>query len=149
AHVGSIEGGKMADLVFWKRAAFGIKPWLVMKRGFIAWAAMADGNASQISSEPLIQRPMWGATGVSPQHLGVTFVSRLAIQADVGRKLGVGKAMLPIRSVRGLAKRDMVRNDALPQIEVDPATFEVRADGKLLMCPPAAVVPLARKYMLR
>jgi len=148
-YVGSIEAGKMADLVFWQRASFGIKPRLVMKRGFIAWAPMADGNASQSSSEPLIQRPMWGATGVSPQHLGVTFVSRLAAQADVKRKLGVGKAMLPIRTVRHLGKRDMVRNDALPHIEVDPATFEVRADGQLLMCPPASVVPLSRKYMLR
>jgi urease subunit alpha len=149
AHVGSIAPGKMADLVFWKRAAFGIKPWLVMKRGFIVWAVMGDANASQIDSEPMIQRPMWGSTGVSPQHLGVTFVSRLAMEADVERKLGVGKRMVPIRSVRGLGKRDMVLNDALPSIEVDPATFEVRADGRLLVCEPAAVVPLNRKYMLR
>jgi urease subunit alpha len=148
-HVGSIEAGKLADLVFWKRAAFGIKPSLVMKRGFIAWATMGDGNASQIGSEPQIQRPMWGSTGISPQNLGVTFVSRLAVQADVARKLRVAKVMLPIRPVRGLDKRDMIRNDALPVIEVDPASFEVRADGKLLMCDPASVVPLNRKYMLR
>ena len=148
-NVGSIAPGKMADLVFWKRAAFGIKPWLVMKRGFIAWAVMGDANASQIDSEPMIQRPMWGSTGVSPQYLGVTFVSKLAMQADVQRKLGVGKLMMPIRSVRKLGKRDMVRNDALPVIEVDTATFEVRADGRLLICEPAAAVPLNRKYMLR
>jgi urease subunit alpha len=149
AHVGSIAPGKMADLVFWPRASFGIKPRMVMKRGFIAWAVMGDANASQIDSEPMIQRPMWGSTGVSPQHLGVTFVSNLAIQADVERKLGVGKRLVPIRSVRALSKADMVRNDALPRIEVDAATFEVRADGRLLMCEPAAVVPLNRKYMLR
>ena len=148
-HVGSIAPGKMADLVFWKRAAFGIKPWLVMKRGFIAWAVMGDANASQIDSEPMIQRPMWGSTGVSPQHLGVTFVSSLAIDADIQRKLRVGKRMVPIRSVRSLGKRDMVHNDALPVIEVDSATFEVRADGRLLVCEPAAIVPLNRKYMLR
>ena len=148
-HVGSIAPGKMADLVFWKRAAFGIKPWLVMKRGFIAWAVMGDANASQIDSEPMIQRPMWGSTGVSPQHLGVTFVSSLAIDADIQHKLRVGKRMVPIRSVRSLGKRDMVHNDALPVIEVDSATFEVRADGRLLVCEPAAIVPLNRKYMLR
>jgi urease subunit alpha len=148
-HVGSIEPGKMADLVFWKRSAFGIKPWLVMKRGFIAWAVMGDANASQIDSEPMIQRPMWGSTGVSPQHLGVTFVSKLAMEADIRRKLSVGKRMVPIRSVRRLTKRDMIRNDALPKIEVDAASFEVRADGRLLMCEPAELVPLNRKYMLR
>jgi urease subunit alpha len=148
-HVGSIAPGKMADLVFWKRASFGIKPWLVMKRGFIAWAVMGDANASQIDSEPMIQRPMWGSTGVSPQHLGVTFVSKLAIEADIRRKLGVGKKLVPIRNVRRLTKRDMVRNDALPKIEVDAASFEVRADGRLLMCEPVSIVPLNRKYMLR
>jgi urease subunit alpha len=148
-HVGSIAPGKMADLVFWKRAAFGIKPWLVMKRGFIAWAVMGDANASQIDSEPMIQRPMWGSTGVSPQHLGVTFVSKLAMEADLQTRLRVGKRMVPIRSVRRLTKADMVHNDALPVIEVDSATFEVRADGRLLTCAPAEVVPLNRKYMLR
>ncbi|MDZ5453433.1 urease subunit alpha [Labrys sp. ZIDIC5] len=148
-HVGSIEPGKMADLVFWSRASFGIKPRLVMKSGFVAWAAMGDGNASQIDSEPIIQRPMWGNTGASPRHLGVTFVSRLALEADVHRKLEVAKAFVPIRSVRALTKRDLVRNDALPRIEVDPNTFEVRADGKRLTCEPTPIVPLNRRYMLR
>jgi urease subunit alpha len=114
-----------------------------------AWAVMGDANASQIDSEPMIQRPMWGSTGVSPQQLGVTFVSRLAMEADIQSKLGVGKRIVPIRSVRGLGKRDMVHNDAMPAIEVDPATFEVRADGRLLTCEPTEVVPLNRKYMLR
>ena len=149
AHVGSLQPGRMADLVFWPRAFFGIKPRLVMKAGFVAWAAMGDANASQIDSEPVVQRPMWGSTGISPQTLGVTFVSRLAVEADVRRRLGVAKAFVPIRSVRALGKRDLLRNDALPRIEVDPDTFEVRADGRLLTCAPAAKVPLSRRYMLR
>lgn len=149
ADVGSLQPGRLADLVFWPRASFGIKPWMVMKSGFIAWAAMGDGNASQIGSEPQIQRPMFGSFGLSPQHLGVNFMSRLAIDNGVRARLGLGKACVPIRSVRALGKRDMLHNSALPHIEVDPATFEVRADGRLLACAPAAVVPLNRKYMLR
>ncbi|MFY7950680.1 MAG: urease subunit alpha [Gemmatimonas sp.] len=148
-HVGSIEPGKMADLVFWPRASFGAKPWMVMKSGFIAWAAMGDGNASQIGSEPQVHRPMFGSMGISPEKLGVTFVSRLAVQAGTHAKLGVAKPFVQIRSVRGTRKRDLVRNDALPAIEVDPATFEVRADGRLLICEPAKVVPLNRTYLLR
>ena len=100
-------------------------------------------------AEPLIQKRMWGALGAAPQQLGVNFVSRLAEQADVGRKLGLGKTMVPITNVRHLRKTHMVRNAAMPFVEVDPQTFEVRADGKLLMCEPARKVPLARRYMLR
>jgi urease subunit alpha len=148
-HVGSIEPGKMADLVLWPRASFGAKPWMVIKSGFIVWSAMGDGNASQIDSEPIVQRPMWGSYGRSPLNLGVTFVSKLAIEADTQKKLGVEKAFVPIRNLRGLGKKDMVFNDAMPKIEVDPQTFEVRADGKLLMCEPAKRVPLNRRYMLR
>jgi urease subunit alpha len=148
-HVGSIQPGRLADLVLWPRASFGIKPWLVIKAGYVAWAAMGDGNASQINSEPIVHRPMWGAMGTAKHHLGVTFVSTLAMDADVRRKLGVAKKMVPIKSVRSLAKADMVRNAALPKIEVDPQTFDVRADGRLLMCEPARKVPLARRYMLR
>ena len=141
--------GKMADLVLWPRASFGIKPYMVIKNGFIVWAAMGDGNGSLGLAEPMIQKRMWGALGAAPQHLGVNFVSRLAEQADIGRKLGLGKRMIPIKNVRKLCKADMVRNDARPVVEVDPQTFEVRADGKLLMCPPAVKVSLARRYMLR
>jgi len=110
---------------------------------------MGDGNASQINSEPIVQRPMWGALGTAKEHLGVTFVSQLALDADVARTLGVRKKMVPITSVRRLRKMDMVRNAAMPRIEVDAQTFEVRADGALLTCPPAAVVPLCRRYLLR
>lgn len=149
AHVGSIEVGKLADLVLWPRASFGIKPYMVIKSGFIVWAAMGDGNGSLGLAEPMIQKRMWGALGAAPQQLGVNFVSKLAIDADVRRKLGLGKAMVPIKTVRGLRKSDMVRNAATPHVEVDPQTFDVRADGRLLMCEPAATVPLARRYMLR
>jgi urease subunit alpha len=148
AHVGSIQPGRLADLVLWPRASFGIKPWLVIKAGYVAWAAMGDGNASQINSEPIIHRPMWGAMGTAKHHLGVTFVSKLAIDADVRRKLGVAKKMVPIKSVRALAKADMVRNTALPKIDVDPDSYEVRADGELLRCDPADVLPLAQRYFL-
>jgi urease subunit alpha len=148
-HVGSIAPGRLADLVLWPRASFGIKPWLVIKAGYVAWAAMGDGNASQINSEPIIHRPMWGAMGTAKHHLGVTFVSKLAIDNDVARKLGVAKRMVPIKSVRALRKADMIRNTATPRIEVDPQTFDVRADDRLLWCEPAARVPLGRRYMLR
>jgi urease subunit alpha len=147
--VGSIEPGKMADLVLWPRASFGIKPSMVIKNGFVVWAAMGDGNGSLPVAEPMIQRRMWGYLGQAPQHLGVTFVSKLVQEAEVSRKLGLRKAMVPIKNVRSLRKRDMVRNSALPVVEVDPQSFEVRADGKLLMCAPATKVPLARRYMLR
>jgi urease subunit alpha len=149
AHVGSIEVGKMADLVLWPRASFGIKPYMVIKNGFIVWAAMGDGNGSLGLAEPMIQKRMWGALGAAPQALGVNFVSKLAVDADVGAKLRLGKRMVPIRNVRKLSKNDMVRNSAMPRVEVDPQTFEVRADGRLLMCPPATRVPLSRRYLLR
>jgi urease subunit alpha len=149
AHVGSVGVGKMADLVLWPRASFGIKPYMVIKNGFIVWAAMGDGNGSLGLAEPMIQKRMWGALGAAPQQLGVNFVSKLAADAGVGAKLGLGKRMVPIKNVRKLRKTDMVRNSAMPHVEVDPQTFEVRADGKLLMCPPAAKVPLSRRYMLR
>jgi urease subunit alpha len=148
-HVGSIEVGKLADLVLWPRASFGVKPYMVIKAGFIVWAAMGDGNGSLGLAEPMIQKRMWGALGDAPKRLGFNFMSRLAIDADVTSRLGLGKAALQIRNVRGLRKTDMVRNAAMPHVEVDPQTFEVRADGVLLMCPPATRVPLARRYMLR
>jgi urease subunit alpha len=97
----------------------------------------------------MIQKRMWGALGAAPQRLGVNFMSKLAMDADVTRKLGLERAAIQIKNVRKLRKADMLRNAATPHVEVDPQTFEVRADGKLLMCPPATKVPLARRYMLR
>ncbi len=148
-HVGSLEAGKLADIVLWPRTSFGVKPWQVIKGGTIVWSVMGDANASHIGCEPMIQRPMWGALGSARRHLGVTFVSKLAMEADLPRRLGAEKAMLPIRNIRGISKRDMLHNDALPNIEVDPQTFEVFADGRLLTCEPATRVPLSQKYLLR
>ena len=149
AHVGSLQPGRMADLVFWPRASFGIKPRVVMKSGFIVWATCGDASGSIMDSEPNLQRPMWGSLGGSPAKLGVTFVSQLAIEADRHRKLGVQKAFLPISNTRHLGKQNMLHNDSLPKIEVDSETFEVRADDKLLVGEPVAHVPLNRSYMLR
>jgi urease subunit alpha len=148
-HVGSISVGKMADIVLWPRASFGIKPYMVIKKGFVVWATMGDGNGSLMVAEPMIQKRMWGAQGAAPAQLGVNFVCKRAAEADLGRKLGLGKTMTQIRNVRGLRKSDMVRNATTPHVEVDPQTFEVRANGVLLMCPPATKAPLTRRYMLR
>jgi urease subunit alpha len=148
-YVGSIAPGKLADLVLWPRESFGVKPWMVLKSGCVAWATMGDGNGSVALAEPLVQRPMWGALGQAKRHLGVTFVSKLAIEADVARKFGLQKRLVQIKNVRSLRKSNMVRNTATPVIEVDPQTFEVRADGKLLATSPAAHVPLSRRYLLR
>jgi urease subunit alpha len=148
-YVGSIEPGKMADLVVWPRASFGIKPFLVIKGGFVAWSIMGDGNGSIFMAEPMVQRPMWGALGRAKNVLSATFVSQLALDNDLARKLDVKKPMLPIRSVRALRKQHMVRNDATPRIDVDPQTFEVYADGRRLHAEPATRVPLNRRYLLR
>jgi urease subunit alpha len=148
-YVGSIEPGKMADLVIWPRASFGIKPFLVIKGGFVTWSAMGDANGSIFMTEPMVQRPMWGALGRAKNALSATFVSKLAIENNLQRKLDVQKPMLPISSVRQLGKKDMLHNDALPVITIDPQTFKVYADGKLLHVEPATNVPLSRKYMLR
>jgi urease subunit alpha len=148
-HVGSIEAGKMADLVFWPRHSFAAKPSMVVKSGEIVWSDMGDGNGSHIGAQPIVQRPMWGALGSSRRHLGVTFVSRLAIEADTERKLGVEKRFQQIESVRALGKADMVLNDALPGIEVDSQTFDVFADGRRLWHEPFGRVPLNRVQMLR
>jgi urease subunit alpha len=149
AHIGSVETGKVADLVIWQPAFFGVKPRVVLKNGMIAWAALGDAAGSISSSEPIIQRPNWGALGDAAAKLGFVFMSSLAIDAGVPDKLGLRKNVLPIKSVRALRKKDMVRNDALPHVEVDPRTFDVHADGKLLTAEPAATVAFSRKYMLR
>jgi len=148
-HVGSIEPGKMADLVIWPRASFGIKPFLVIKGGFVAWSIMGDGNGSIFITEPMIQRPMWGALGKARNALSAVFVSRLAMDSGARGRLGTEKPWLPIRSVRRLRKGDMVRNAALPHIEVDAQTHDVFADGRRLWAEPVTHVPLARKYLLR
>ncbi|MET0486384.1 MAG: urease subunit alpha [Candidatus Rokuibacteriota bacterium] len=147
-HVGSIEAGKLADLVVWKPAFFGVKPELVVKGGLIAWAAMGDPNASIPTPQPVLYRPMFGALGRARSSTSVTFVSAAAMAADVPRRLGLARQALAVGQCRGLSKRDMIHNDAVPRIEVDPETYEVRADGERLTCEPARVLPMAQRYFL-
>ncbi len=146
--IGSVAVGRLADLVIWKPAFFGVKPELVLKGGMIAWAAMGDPNASIPTPEPVIYRPMFGAYGRVSAECSVTFVSRAAEDARVGARLGLVRKTVAVSSCRGLSKRDMVNNDLLPRIEVDPDTYEVRADGRLITCEPAAILPMAQRYFL-
>jgi urease subunit alpha len=146
--VGSVEKGKFADLVLWHPAFFGVKPELVIKGGMIAWSAMGDANASIPTPQPVLFRPMFGSYGAAMHRTSLLFVSAAAQQADVPAKLGLKKLTVAVQNCRKLSKRDMVNNDALPRMEVDPETYEVRADGELLTCEPAAVLPMAQRYFL-
>jgi urease subunit alpha len=146
--IGSIEVGKWADLVLWRPAFFGVRPELVLKGGFIAWAQMGDANASIPTPQPLLMRPMFGALGGAVGSTSIAFVSQRAA-ADAGiSQLGLDKRIVPVRRCRSIGKRDMMHNAALPAITVDPETYEVRADGELLRCEPAARLPLAQLYHL-
>jgi len=146
--VGSVEEGKLADLCLWSPAFFGVKPELVLKSGFIAYAQMGDANASIPTPEPVLPRPMFAAHGAAVQATSVTFVSAAAVDADLAGRLGLRKRLAAVSDTRALGKADMVRNDLLPAIEVDPETYEVRADGELLTSEPAAELPLAQRYFL-
>jgi len=146
--IGSVETGKLADLVLWKPAFFGVKPETIVKGGMIAWSAMGDANASIPTPQPVIYRPMFGSFGGALQSTSLTFVSKAALDAGLREKLALKKKTAAVSHCRGLTKRDMVNNDALPRIEVDPDTYEVRADGVLLTCEPAQVLPMAQRYFL-
>ena len=146
SHVGSLEVGKMADLVLWKPAFFGVKPELVIKGGLIAGAMMGDGNASIPTPQPVVARPMFGAHGGALQSCSVHFVSQAGL--DGGALRGLGRPAVAVRGCRTVRKQDLVLNNALPRIDVDPETYEVRADGELLTCEPADVLPLAQRYFL-
>jgi urease subunit alpha len=141
--VGSVEEGKLADLVLWKPAFFGVKPFLVMKGGMIAAAAMGDPNASIPTPQPVHYRPMFGAFA---KKSSVTFVSKAALNSKLLQQLQ--KTLVPVKNTRDLGKRDMVHNDYRPKISVDPQTYEVRADGELLSCEPAKILPMAQRYFL-
>ena len=146
--VGSVEVGKLADLVLWRPAFFGIKPSLVIKGGMIAAAPMGDPNASIPTPQPVHYRPMFAAFGGATAATSLSFVSRAALEAGVGEKLKLAKPLAAVRGTRTLAKSDMVHNGLTPHIEVDPETYEVHADGELLTCEPAALLPLAQRYFL-
>jgi urease subunit alpha len=145
--VGSIEAGKIADLVLWRPAFFGAKPSMIVKGGMIAASLMGDPNASIPTPQPVHFRPMFGAFGGGLKK-SFTFVSQAAWDAGIAAQLGLAKTVIPVRGTRGLRKGDMIHNGATPHMEVDPETYEVRADGRLLVCEPAAVLPLAQRYFL-
>ena len=149
AHIGSIEAGKRADLVLWSPAFFGVKPDMILLGGTIAAAAMGDPNASIPTPQPVHYRPMFGAFGKSMTASGVTFVSEAAIGAGLKESLGIDKKLLAVSNTRsGISKKSMILNDLTPDIDVDPETYEVRADGELLTCEPAAELPMAQRYFL-
>jgi len=145
--VGSLEVGKLADLVLWRPAFFGVKPSMVLKGGMIACAQMGDPNASIPTPQPVYTRPMFGAFGGGLRK-SLTFVSQAAFEAGVAQRLGLAKRVVPVRATRQLRKSDMVHNGATPHMEVDPETYEVRADGQLLVCEAAPVLPMAQRYFL-
>ena len=148
ADVGSIEPGKLADLVVWKPAFFGVKPELVLKGGFIVTAAMGDPNASIPTPQPVRYRPMFASYGGAVRSTSVTFLSKAAMDLGIPARLGLGKVVRPVGGCRTLGKASMIHNAYCPRIEVDAETYEVRADGQLLTCEPARVLPMAQRYFL-
>ncbi len=147
-HVGSVEEGKLADLCLWKPAFFGVRPELVIKGGMIAWAQMGDANASISTPEPVHMRPMFGAFGGAIGANSITFVSQEALRREVPKHLGLTTRIEAVAGTRNISKQDMKHNDATPQIDVDPETYEVRVDGKLITCEPASYLPMAQRYFL-
>jgi len=146
--VGSIEEGKWADLVVWKPAFFGVKPSLILKGGFIAAAAMGDPNASIPTPQPVHFRMMFGAYGGALSRSSLTFMSQAAITAGLPSEYGLKKTVVGVRGCRSVKKADMVHNHYLPKMEIDAQTYQVRADGQLLVCEPATELPMAQRYFL-
>jgi urease subunit alpha len=146
--VGSIEVGKWADLVLWKPAFFGVKPSLILKGGFIAAAAMGDPNASIPTPQPVHMRPMFGSFGGAVGATSLSFVSQAALQQGTAEAYGLRKRLAAVKGVRGITKKQMVHNAYAPKMEIDAQTYSVRADGQLLTCEPATVLPMAQKYFL-
>ncbi len=146
--IGSIEPGKLADLVLWKPALFGAKPEMIIKGGFIAWSVMGDANASIPTPQPVLYRPMFGAFGGATAATSVAFMSQAALDSGVPEQIGLGKRAVAVRNCRSIGKTNMVHNDATPTIKVDPETYEVRVDDELITCEPANILPLAQRYFL-
>ncbi|OKH38880.1 urease subunit alpha [Nostoc calcicola FACHB-389] len=147
-YVGSVEEGKLADLCLWRPAFFGVKPEIVIKGGMIAWSQMGDANASIPTPQPVHMRPMFGSFAGARNATSLTFVSQTALEREIPTQLGLRKTAVAVSKTRQLSKQDMKLNDALPNIEVDPETYEVRADGNLLICEPATVLPMTQRYFL-
>jgi urease subunit alpha len=147
-YVGSVEVGKLADLCLWRPAMFGVKPEMVIKSGLIAWAQMGDANASIPTPQPVHMRPMFASFGGAIATTSLTFMSKIGCDRGIPNHLSLQKRVVPVSNIRQLTKRDMKLNDAMPHMEVDPETYEVRADGELLTCEPAIVLPMAQRYFL-
>ncbi len=147
--IGSLEPGKLADIVLWDPRFFGIKPELVFKGGFPAWSVMGESNASLMTCEPLRYRPQWGADGPARHATSLTFMAQAAIEAGVPDRIGLHKPAAAPRGTRKLTKRDLVLTDALPEISVDPETYRVEVDGELCTCEPMTRVPLGQLYVLK
>ncbi|OWY65754.1 urease subunit alpha [cyanobacterium TDX16] len=147
-YVGSVEVGKLADLCLWRPAFFGVKPEVVLKGGLIAWSQMGDANASIPTPQPVHMRPMFGSFGGAIAATSLTFVSQIALEQEVPSRLSLQKPAVAVSQTRQIGKQDLKLNDALPRIEVDPETYEVRADGELLTCEPATILPMAQRYFL-
>jgi urease subunit alpha len=148
AEVGSVEAGKLADLVLWEPAFFGVRPHLVVKGGAIAWAAMGDANASIPTPQPILPRPMFGAYGAVPAATSLAFVATAAIEDGLADRIGVARRLVPVTDTRHLGKADLPLNDALPRIEVEPDTFTVRVDGEVFAAEPPGELPMAQRYFL-
>ncbi len=148
SHIGSIEPGKLADLVLWRPAFFGVKPEMIVKGGFIAWSVMGDANASIPTPQPVLYRPMFGSFGAAPGSTSLTFTSRAGLESGVLDRLHLSKRLVAVERCRSIGKADMVHNSSMPRLEVDPETYEVRADGELLTCEAAEVLPMAQRYFL-
>jgi urease subunit alpha len=148
AEIGSIEPGKLADMVLWKPAFFGVKPEMIVKGGFISWSVMGDANASIPTPQPVLYRPMFGSFGGATAATSLTFTSQAAVAAGLPQKLGLQKRAVAVGNCRRIGKKDMIHNDATPKIEVDPETYEVRVDGELIGCEAVKVLPLAQRYFL-
>ncbi|NER06174.1 MAG: urease subunit alpha [Okeania sp. SIO3C4] len=147
-YVGSVEVGKLADLCLWRPAMFGVKPEIVIKGGAIAYAQMGDANASIPTPQPVVMQPMFASFGGAIAATSLTFVSQVALESGIDARLELKKSAVAVANTRQISKQDMKLNDALPEIDVDPETYEVRADGELLTCEPATVLPMAQRYFL-
>ena len=147
-YVGSIETGKIADIVIWMPQFFGVKPKLIVKGGFIAYSLMGDPNASIPTTEPIYYRPMFGALGKAKKTTSVTFTSQLALDSGLENKIKIEKKLLAVKNCRNIGKKDMVHNDATPKIEIDPETYKVKVDGEIATVDPATNVSLGRLYSL-
>jgi urease subunit alpha len=147
-HVGSVEEGKMADLVVWNPAFFGVKPDYVIKGGLVAQAMLGDPNASVPSPGPVFSRPMFGSYGKVKHATSLTFVSQWAAESGLAERLGLGTRLAPVRNTRSLGKSDMIHNDYVGEITVDPETYEVQVDGEYITCEPASELSMNQRYFL-